>query len=415
MRQVICDEERCTGCEACRNICPKHAINMRQSEEGFFYPEITDECVSCEFCGKVCPAIHDPVTCGHIYPKVYAAFNDDPDILDRSSSGGMFRLFADHWDGDVYGASMRENFTVHLHKAKSQQDLISMQGSKYVYSHTEDVYKDIKTSLDKGGKVLFFGLPCQVAGLRNFCGRDFEKLLCVDIVCHGTPSEKLFQDYLENEQKGIGKIDGYNATYKSRKWTPMIEKNIRIVSKDKIVSRDFTEDPYMWWFNNNWSFRPSCYQCKFADIYRQGDITIGDFFGLGVYRSYGETVSRGVSQVLINTKKGENFFNSLELKHKVERSLEEAMLGNPNLWKPTAKPQISDSFYGDYVKNGYAFLHKEYFLNRSRGFSVRVKKFLRKNCPRLTTQLMLLQRKKNLNSIRMLIRQLEGEFDEKEL
>lgn len=55
----ICEKEKCTGCTACKNICPVNAISMGQNEEGFFYPVIdTNLCVDCKKCQNVCPANH---------------------------------------------------------------------------------------------------------------------------------------------------------------------------------------------------------------------------------------------------------------------------------------------------------------------------------------------------------------------
>ena len=46
----LAPRERCTGCAACCNGCPKGAIRMVPDREGFLYPQVTDGCVQCGHC-----------------------------------------------------------------------------------------------------------------------------------------------------------------------------------------------------------------------------------------------------------------------------------------------------------------------------------------------------------------------------
>lgn len=388
----------CSGCGACMNICPSSAIRMRENEEGFLFPEIKKEkCTDCGTCIKVCPVINLPRVDERIQQVAYVAINQDIEELKHSASGGMFRLMSGQWTGSVYGAYMGQDFSVYLKEAISENDLSAMQGSKYVFSHTGHVYADIKKKLDKGEKVLFFGLPCQVAALRNYCGVN-DGLLCVDIVCHGVPSESLFHDYIKTLERQYGKVRQILFTAKIRKWNPLVEKNLRVVTESGEFTRDFTQDPYMWWFVNCLSYRESCYHCKFATIKRIGDITIGDFFGLGIIKPYKGDTSYGVSQVLINTKKGAAFFNSLDCITKEERSIEECMTGNANLYKASLEPKARKEFYHDYAQHGFSYICKKYYDAPARKISVKIKYILRRIMPRFACRLLLFQRRHEKSS-----------------
>ena len=53
MEKLYINKEDCCGCSACLNICPKHAIYMKQDEKGYLYPEIRkDSCVNCRLCER---------------------------------------------------------------------------------------------------------------------------------------------------------------------------------------------------------------------------------------------------------------------------------------------------------------------------------------------------------------------------
>ena len=140
---------------------------------------------------------------------------------------------------------------------------------------------EIKKRLVSGQKVLFSGTPCQTAGLHNYLGKDYKELLVVDVLCHGVPSPKLFADYLEylGRQYDGGKPVSVNFRNKQRGWKRLYMEVCFDNGKRHYVYSGY--DRYEGMFLNNLSLRPSCYECKFTKSERYGDITLGDFWGIG--------------------------------------------------------------------------------------------------------------------------------------
>lgn len=194
--------ELCCGCAVCYDRCPVNAISMRENAEGYIAPVIDVAlCIDCGQCAKVCPQMNGSQ--GRDYQKQsYVCFDPNTDREGRSSSGGMFALIATYIlekeHGVVYGAAMvYENDILQCkHKRiENTKDLHLLQGSKYMQSHTNGIYKQVKDDLKSGRTVLFSGTSCQVAALKRFVGEN-DYLFTVDLVCHGVPSDKLFRDYI---------------------------------------------------------------------------------------------------------------------------------------------------------------------------------------------------------------------------
>lgn len=197
-------KEDCCGCAACVQVCPKSCIAMVRDAEGFDYPKADSErCISCGLCEKVCPVSHAQAEpAGE--PKAFAAYGPDKDRAE-SSSGGIFAQLARQTlaqGGLVFGAAMAEDSKTAVHMAiDSEGDLPRLQGSKYLQSHVGNCFRQAKEALEAGRAVLFTGTPCQIEGLLHFLGRDYENLVTADVICHGVPSEKLWQKYLDCQQR----------------------------------------------------------------------------------------------------------------------------------------------------------------------------------------------------------------------
>lgn len=165
------NKNQCCGCTSCANVCPCNAITMVADEEGFKYPEINgDLCIECGRCKAVCQ-IHSLKTEKEIEPMVYAAQNSDDETRAKSTSGGMFSVFANKILADggvIYGVAYSEDFTVVHERAETVEAYERFRGSKYVQSDLSDCFLKVKEDLKNGRKVLFTGTPCQIAGLKTF-------------------------------------------------------------------------------------------------------------------------------------------------------------------------------------------------------------------------------------------------------
>lgn len=192
----IADKHNCCGCSACANVCPKTCIAMSTDEEGFLYPVVDmSVCVGCGLCEKVCPFLTE------LRPKkpknTYAAINPNEEERLRSSSGGIFTLLAQETlkaGGVVFGAAFDGDWSVKHIGIENIKELPKLQGSKYVQSKIGNSYKKAKQLLDKDIPVLFSGTTCQIAGLLKYLRKEYEKLLTVDVICHGVPSPRIWQD-----------------------------------------------------------------------------------------------------------------------------------------------------------------------------------------------------------------------------
>ena len=217
---------KCCGCSACQNRCPRKSIVMTLNNEGFLYPEIkSDLCNHCNLCETVCPVLrkkHD-VNLEIIPEKAWGAIVNNRKLHYESSSGGIFTLFAEiilKEKGIVYGAAFSDEFRIVKHIAiDNEKELYKLRGSKYIQSEVGICFSEIKSHLESGLKILFSGTPCQVAGLKTFLGKDYENLFCVDVICHGTPSASLWQKYLDHIEKQYnGMIISVNFRHKEKGW-----------------------------------------------------------------------------------------------------------------------------------------------------------------------------------------------------
>ena len=249
-------------------------------------------------------------------PTLIAVTQKDVEILMKSASGGVFtqivQWFLSKGDGFIYGAAMNRDLKVKHICSWNHEKIDEIRGSKYVISDTDNCFHKIKDQLSEGYRVLFSGTPCQVAALRNVVGEN-DKLVCVDLVCHGAPSQKLFNDYVRYEEnnlkKKIIKIQFHHKIYKRKKWTI---RNILITTKDgKNYPMTRFQSDYLRAYHQNLMNRDSCYECVFSKPERYGDITIGDFWGIEKFYQQ-LIVERGVSICSVNTKVGMEISEYLE-------------------------------------------------------------------------------------------------------
>lgn len=369
----IVSKDECCGCSGCKQICPKSAITMIENEEGFKYPKINiEKCINCGLCKKICPVLnYSPINKEEDdFPIAYAAKNQINDEILKSSSGGIFTSIANYIlskKGIVYGAAYVDKFSVKHIRISNRNELFKLQGSKYVQSDIDNIYKYVKEDLENDFNVLFSGTPCQVKGLYNFLKKDYKKLITCDLVCHGVPSQKIFNKYINYlENKYNKKIKKYDFRNKEKRGWSLTSKITFEDNTIKYINSDF--DPYYDNFLNCNIYRESCYNCKFCNIKRCSDITLADYWGiLSIHNEFYN--EKGVSLILINTKRGADLFNKLNNIEKIKTNLNYAKLKNKNLIMSSNRPKKRNNIY-DEIEN------KEY-IKRKLKYRITLKKIMK--------------------------------------
>ena len=344
----ICEKQKCTGCFACINVCPKQCIATQEDEMGHIYPVIDKQlCINCNLCKKVCPVNEKPDCVKPL--KTFAAYSLDEDEHRKSSSGGVATAFSRkviEAGGVVYGASSKFSDKIEHIRVENIEELEFLQGSKYVHSRIGESYSYVKKDLQNGRKVLFIGTPCQIAGLKNFLKVDNENLITVDLICHGVPSQKLLNDCVGKYKSPNSKISFRNSKGYSLEIKDIKENKLQY---QKSLYKNF----YYIGFMKSLYFRDSCYTCNYAKAERCSDFTIGDFWGLNK-NNVRFKHKDGVSVVLINTSKGKAFWrNAKNDFYYEERSFEEAYNGNVQLRRPSVAHPKREAFKKAYIEKGF--------------------------------------------------------------
>ena len=346
----ICEENRCTGCFTCYNVCPKGCITMCENEMGCIVPKInTEECLQCSLCVKSCPQNSESDFKRPM--ETYAAWNLDNKDREDSTSGGAATIFAKNiikQNGIVFGSQYDENLNVVNKPMESIDQIEKLKGSKYAQSYIGHSYKKAKEYLKKDKRVIFIGTPCQIDGLKFFLKEEYENLITVDLVCHGVPPMKYLREHVESINKRLKK-DITDVRFRGK-----YDEKLTLFSNKKLIYlRELGSDSYFRGFYGGLTCRESCYHCKYARPERIGDITIGDFWGLEDLKLQDRGVERA-SLVLINTQKGEKFFEECkEDLFCVKRTLEEAINTHAQMNVPTAREKHRDEFEKYYVTDGF--------------------------------------------------------------
>ena len=309
----ILDKSQCCGCTACVNICPKGCIEMIEDKEGFVYPEVYGkECINCGLCIKTCPIINE-TDCSDTTIAV-VSYSNNEDVRLQSSSGGLFSVIAEYIienGGVVFGAVFDSQFHVRHVCVDKMEDLHILRGSKYVQSDLNGIFKEVKECILKGKTVLFSGTECQIEGLKKYLGKlDNELLYTIDVLCHGVPSDKLWIKYLKWQEKKHGaSVQRIFCRHKTNGWKKyaMLLEFSNNIAYERIIS----EDPFMQMFLGNICLRPSCYQCKFKNINRASDITLGDCWGIEKHSPELDD-DKGTSVVLIHSEKGVQLYDAVK-------------------------------------------------------------------------------------------------------
>ena len=346
---IICSKEKCTGCFACMNKCPKDAISIDIDELGKTVPVINlKKCVECGVCKRICP-VNNPVE-KYEPKKIYAAWSKQEKDIRLSSSGGAASVFARRViadGGKVFGAACIDANIAHV-KIEKEEDIEKIRGSKYVQSNIGLTYRAVENDLIDKKTVLYTGTPCQIAGLRKYLGKEYVDLYTVDLICHGTPPTAYLKEHLDTVLKNHKCWDhlAFRGEY---------NYILTVYHGNKILYKQPSElDTYFRAFLDGLICRDNCYKCIYANKNRVGDITVADFWGID--RNIMEHHYDGrISLILINSKKGDKLFERIrnELVWE-EHSLAEAMSPEQtNIHHPTVPHKDRGLFETIYKNKGF--------------------------------------------------------------
>lgn len=363
------DYEKCTGCGACVQRCPKQCISWTTKEFGFGYPKIDkDTCINCGLCEKVCPI--DEALTVPLEQKAYAAVHKDSEVLAKSTSGGAFTALADAifaHKGVVYGAAMMDGMQVKHIRAEDKSSFEDLRSSKYLQSDTGTTYQCVERDLKQGKAVLYSGTPCQIDGLKYFLGKNYENLYTVDIVCHGVGSQAYFDKYMDFAKERYGKIKALRFRSKEYAGWSCGVGVVVVDSSDclkKIPYRDFDNYYYAYFLSGD-IYRKCCYSCKYANTKRVGDFSLGDYWGIEALNLPLKT-EKGCSLLLVNNARAGKLLSTITELDKVETTIEQAAHCNKQLNEPSKLPERRqkrieefESMSGQQIQKAYLQTHRK--------------------------------------------------------
>lgn len=333
----------CYGCRACKEICPVGAITMVPDKEGFLYPVADEKCINCGACSRACIRKHEHIiSYEKSFPKVYCAINKEEEVRLGSSSGAIFpeaaRYVIEEKKGAVVGVRYDEDMNAISDIAFTMEDVKPFLGSKYVKSDFEGMFPKIKKLLVEGRTVLYSGLPCECAGLRSYLKKDYENLFISEILCHASPSPKVYRQYIDYLNKKHGsKVTNLQFRNKSKGWLSTDASMVIEFASGKSITVNTRKNDYYRSFTKDYISRPCCSKCGFTHKNRVGDITMGDFWGIkdidpSMYDN------KGASLLLVNNERGEALWNGIKDNFRFKESnIRDAFRKNhkkPNPYKP---------------------------------------------------------------------------------
>lgn len=369
MKHIDVDLKRCTGCAACVQVCPTHAIEFQEDSYGFFYPHVNEQlCVGCGKCLTSCQLLSQKSN-NEIH-NAFAVQNRDAEILKDSTSGGVFSGIAScifKHNGVVYGCVFDEHCKAVYKRADCFQSIAPMRGSKYVWADASSVYPQIKHDLENGIIVLFTGIPCQVHGLLLYLGKKYSNLYTLDFLCGGAPSPKVFEHYIQSIASEQDR-DNLNFRFRDKHYGVGYCISYNCGGKKTYKRPEFSA--YFYLFQEKYIQRNSCYQCQYRGIHRYSDFTMGDYWGIEqVFKDM--DCPAGVSFIITNTEKGDTFLHELPLYCEMRNSCVEN-IARKNIIrcddsvKMILPPNNRDKFFTSLNKYGWHYAALKYTMTFKR-------------------------------------------------
>ncbi len=387
---LIVPNGKCTGCAACRSICPTNAIVMKEDSEGFLHPVILDsnKCIKCDKCKDVCPVLHVDRIPLKKPKRCFAAYSLDRETRYTSTSGGLFSelaLFFIRKGGVCYGASYQEDMKVRHIRIDEENDIVKIRQSKYYQSDISNAFFNVKKDIKEGKEVLFCGTPCQCAGLIQFIGKQYENLYICDFICHSISSPKAFLAYIKEKEARYG--ERVSRIWFKNKEISWKQFSLRLDFQDNIYRKPYWEDAYFQAFLHRHVIgRPSCYYCDFKGFRRVSDFTLADYWGLKwSNKEKGEDDTKdGVSLVMLNSEKGISVFEEIKKRCYVEEhELSEALEGNPYYYNCEEPGRYRDFFWQNIDHIPFSELQNQIKLKEQKdgnsGIRVEMSKNIKKN------------------------------------
>lgn len=354
---VIQHSDICTGCGSCAAVCPFAAIRMLPDGQGFLYPSVDPAaCTACGLCARRCPVSSLPQISTHT--ELLTGYANDEALLFASSSGAIFPVLAAEIirrGGIVFGAAFNQEFDVVHAAAENAAELAALCGSKYVQSSiSAELYAQVKATLTAGRWVYFSAMPCQVAGLKSYLGRDYDTLITQDTVCHSVPSPMVWKSYhAELEAQNGCKLKSFSFRRKATGW-----ENYHIYAtfeSGKEFSQPAAENPYQRGFIKGLYSRSSCFTCKFKGIERCSDLTLADYWGVRSIQPEAYH-PQGTSLIMLHSEKGRALLESCKDRLQTRPAAEDALTWNTAALRPIQKPARYEEFWAAYGKKPFAQL-----------------------------------------------------------
>lgn len=374
----IKEKKNCCGCTACKSACPAKAIIMTSDDEGFLYPEIDKEkCINCGLCERVCPVLNKKNK-QEKEQVAYVINNKNDEIRRQSTSGGAFTPIAEYViknNGVVFGATYGENLEVYHTYTDKIDNLKMFRGSKYVQSNLKNTFSEAKEFLNDGRLVCFTGTPCQIQGLKSFLNKNYENLITLDVVCRAVPSPLVLKKYLNYQKEKHNNKEINSIIFRDKSKYGYSYSSMTVQGENFLYREGVETDPYLRAFFNNYSDRPSCYNCKFRNNERISDFTVWDCFTIAEFDKK-LADNKGTTRMIIQTIKGKEIFEEIKSSYDfTEIKVEDAVRNvREMIESPVPNPKREEFFRDLNIMDELDFF-KKYFPNTIR---VRGEKIIRK-------------------------------------